>query len=64
MVMYPFGGNVPSTGYDNPAPSNVAYRTRVALDREDRLNNEEKRVYEDTILMLEYGPNFFRRAHP
>ena len=62
--MYPFGGAIPSTGYDNLDPANVAYKLKIALDRDDRLNNEEKRAYEDTALLLEYGPNFLRRAHP
>lgn len=62
--MFAYGGSIPSTGYDNPSPENRAYRLKVAMDREERLNNEEKRVYEDTVLILEYGPNFFRRAHP
>jgi hypothetical protein len=55
---------IPPTGYDNNSPSNVTYRLRVALDRDDRLNTEEQRVYDDTQIELEYGSDFFRRAHP
>lgn len=55
---------IPSTGYDNDSPSNVAYRLRVALDRDDRLNFEERQIYTDTASELEFGPGFLRRAHP
>lgn len=64
MVSWAFGGMVPSTGYDNPQPTNRALKLKVALDRDDRLNNEERRVYEDTLVELEFGAGFFRRAHP
>jgi hypothetical protein len=63
----PYGGFIPTpapTGYDNKSPENVAYRLRTALDRDDRLNVDEKRVYEDTKCELEFGPGFLRRAHP
>lgn len=66
-MSFPMGGFLaapPSTGYDNQSPENVAYRLKVALDRDDRLNGEEKRVYEDTQCELEFGPGFLRRAHP
>ena len=57
-------GAIPSTDYDNNSPANVAYRLRVAIDRDDRLNAEERRVYTDTACELEFGPGFLRRAHP
>lgn len=44
--------------------SEILYRERVALDRENRLNKEETRVYNDTLTELEFGFGFFRRAHP
>jgi len=57
-------GPVPSTGYDNPSPANREYRARVAFDRDERLNWEERRVYDEALIELEFGPGFFRRAHP
>lgn len=61
---WPLGGGVPFNGYENSQPTNVAYRLRIALDRENRLNNEELRAYEDTLIELEFGASFFQRAHP
>lgn len=63
-MSYAFGGMIPSTGYDNPAPENVAYRLKVALDRDNRLNTDEKRIYDDGLVEHEFGSGFFRRAHP
>lgn len=64
-----FGGTAPmtpapSTGYDNPSPDNVAYRLRVALDRDDRLNHEEERARKDVEMEREFGPKWWLRAHP
>jgi len=53
-----------SRGYDNDAPENVAYRLQLAIDRDERLTTAEVRVYNDTLIELEYGPDFFFRAHP
>lgn len=53
-----------SRGYDNPSPDNVAWRLKVAIDRDNRLTDEEKRVYDRTAAELEFGPGFWRRAHP
>lgn len=55
---------IPSTDYDNNSPTNIAYRERVALDRENRLNVEEQRAYDDALVECQYGSGFFRRAHP
>ena len=44
--------------------SEILYRERVALDRENRLNKEETQVYNDTLTELESGFGFFRRSHP
>jgi len=57
-------GAIPSSGYDNKSPENVAYRLKVAIDRDNRLNGEERRIYDDTVCELEFGPGFLRRAHP
>lgn len=64
-----FGGTppldpVPSTGYDNSDPHNVAYRLRIALDRDDRLNYEETQAKEDVEMEREFGPKWWLRAHP
>lgn len=40
------------------------YELRTAIERDNRLNTEEKRVYHDTLIELEFGEGFFRRAHP
>ena len=57
-------GVIPSTDYGNNSPANLAYREQVALDRENRLNAEEQRAYDDSLCECIYGPGFFRRAHP
>ena len=54
----------PSTGYDNPSPENVAYRLRVALDRDERLTAEEARAKLDVEMEREFGPRWWMRAHP
>lgn len=54
----------PSTGYDNPDPANVAYRLRVALDRDDRLTAEEAAAKHDVEMEIEFGPRWWLRAHP
>lgn len=53
-----------STWYDNASAQNVAYRLNVAIDRDSRLNNEEREEYDRTLAEMEFGPGFFRRAHP
>lgn len=53
-----------STGYDNPSVQNQAYRLSVALDRDSRLNAEERQQYLRTEAELEFGFGFFERAHP
>ena len=53
-----------NTGYDNVSDVNRKYRWNVALDRDNRLNKEERAEYDRTLVELEYGPGFFRRAHP
>lgn len=40
------------------------YAFAAAAERDSRLNVEEKRVYHDTLIELEYGFDFFTRAHP
>jgi hypothetical protein len=42
----------------------LAYRIRIARDRDGRFNREEQKVYNDTLIELEYGPGFLLRAHP
>lgn len=64
-----FGGTAsanpaPSTGYDNPSAENQAYRLRVALDRDDRLNSEELMAKRDAEMEYEFGPRWWTRAHP
>lgn len=61
-----FGAKGPAvgTGYANSSPANVEYRLKLALDREDRLNAEEHKVYEQTSIELEFGKTFYLRAHP
>lgn len=54
----------PSTGYDNPSPENMAYRLRIALDRDDRLNHEEAEAKHEAEMEYEFGPRWFARAHP
>lgn len=54
----------PSSGYDNPDPTNVAYRLRVALDRDERLNPEEAAAKHDVEMEIEFGPRWWLRAHP
>lgn len=50
--------------YENTSPENRAYRAKLALDRDSRLNPEEQAVYDYTEAELLYGRNFFKRAHP
>ena len=61
-----YGGSTapPSTGYDNPSPENQAYRLRVALDRDDRLNRDEALAKYDVEMEIEFGPRWWLRAHP
>jgi hypothetical protein len=63
----PYGGFLPtspSTGYDNKSALNVEYRLSVAVDRDSRFNREELEEYSRTAAELEFGANFYRRAHP
>lgn len=60
----PFGGILPGTGYTNTSKANVEYKMKVAEDRDNRLNTEEKAEYDRTLAELEFGNGFFRRAHP
>lgn len=63
--MYSYLSMAGLTAADAPlSPSEMMYRERVALERENRLNKEELRVYEDTKVELEFGDGFFQRAHP
>lgn len=54
----------PSWCYEDQSPANKAYRTRVALDRDNRLNDEEQWIYNLTMTELEFGNGFLQRAHP
>ena len=47
-----------------PDPAVLQMAIQVAQDRDNRLNKEEARVYNDTLIELEYGFGFFQRAHP
>lgn len=40
------------------------YALNLILDRDNRFNEEEQAVYDETLLDLEYGPGFRLRAHP
>jgi hypothetical protein len=51
-------------GYNNTSATNVLRLTRIALDRENRLNTEESKQYMRTATELEFGAGFFERAHP
>lgn len=53
-----------NAGYTSTNPEVMAYCLRMAQERDSRFNNEEQRVYDDTRIELEYGSDFFRRAHP
>jgi hypothetical protein len=62
--MFAYGGAIPSTGYDNGSDANREFRARIALERDERLNTEERKVYDDALIELEFGKGFFLRAHP
>lgn len=57
-------GPTPTPGYENTSAANVEYKLRVAVERDNRLNSEEKAEYDRTLAELEFGFGFFRRAHP
>jgi hypothetical protein len=51
-------------GYEDDSESTRKYRYERAVERDNALNFEERRMYEDTATELEYGEGFLRRAHP
>lgn len=50
--------------YENSSARNVAFLLKLALDRDDRFNTEERAEYNRTLVELEFGAGFFQRAHP
>jgi hypothetical protein len=51
-------------GYEDDSEPNRRYRYERAVERDNALNSEEKRMYDDTATELKYGEGFLRRAHP
>lgn len=63
-MAYDYLSSVPLEPYSYQDEARQSIALRAALDRDDRLNPEERRAKTDAILDCEYGPGFLLRAHP